>query len=359
MAIKGQIGTAILNVSVNKAVQFDDEYLYFYTRNDTTSIMFASMTNNTARGYDGVFTIMPGESIGTMHGYKTDTLYLYSVSGGDAQVYASDKAISPFNAKGKGSENSSVEYNVVKTSPSGVTSEYHLTKTVNGVTENIGDAIDVPLDMVVQSGDVKTCSVANVPVQGYKVGDKYIDLLIANSNNQHIYILVSDLVDNNASGIKYDNTSSGLAATNVQTAINELNTNKATTTALTVHTNNNNIHVTAADKTTWNMMPKSKGESYSTDTHSYQDFVIPILNIASTYSNEYFYGQIYLKRNNAAGQQMTIINLMCGKNYNEEKAVYYIDKSQMWTAIKPCSFVYNGKKCLVSMFLYRHLIIVS
>ena len=79
-------------------------------------------------------------------------------------------------------------------------------------------------------------------------------------------------------------------------------------------------------------------------THDYQDFVIPILNIASTYTNEFFYGQIYLKRSNGAGQQMTIINLMCGKNYNEEKAGYYMDKSNVWTTIKPCSFVYNGKK---------------
>ena len=139
-----------------------------------------------------------------------------------------------------------------------------------------------------------------------------------------------------------DNTSDANkpVSTATQTALNT----KASTTTLTTHTDNNNIHVTAADKTAWNLIPKSKAETIAMDTHSYQDFVIPILNIASTYSNEYFYGQIYLKRINGAGQQMTIINLMCGKNYNEEKAVYYIDKSQMWTAIKPCSFVYNGKK---------------
>jgi len=41
---------------------------------------------------------------------------------------------------------------------------------------------------------------------------------------------------------------------------------------------------------------------------------------------------------------MTIINLMCGKRYNEEKAAYYIDRSEVWTSVKPCSFMYNGKK---------------
>lgn len=126
--------------------------------------------------------------------------------------------------------------------------------------------------------------------------------------------------------------------------VNTAISNKADSTELTAHTGNADIHVTAEDKTAWNLIPKSKGELYAADIHGYQDFVIPILNIASTYSNEWFYGQIFLKRTNGAGQQMTIINLMCGKHYNEEKAVYYMDKSQMWTATKPCSFVYNGKK---------------
>lgn len=118
---------------------------------------------------------------------------------------------------------------------------------------------------------------------------------------------------------------------------------KASTTALTVHTNNNDIHVTAADKTAWNLMPKSKAEAVAMDAHMYHDFVIPIINIASTYSNEFFYGQIYLKRSDSS-KQITIINLMCGKGYNEENAVYYIDKTEMENNLKPCSFTYNSKK---------------
>ena len=126
--------------------------------------------------------------------------------------------------------------------------------------------------------------------------------------------------------------------------VNTALSNKADSTTLTTHTGNADIHVTAEDKTAWNLMPKSKAEMYTPDTHKYQDFVIPILNIASTYSNEWFYGQIFLKKNNGAGYLTTIINLMCYKGYNEEKAVYYMDKSQMYTEIKPCSFTYNSKK---------------
>lgn len=124
-------------------------------------------------------------------------------------------------------------------------------------------------------------------------------------------------------------------STATQTALDT----KASTTTLTTHTGNADIHVTAADKTAWNTMPMSKVRSSPENSRSYQDFVIPILNIASTYSHEYFYGQIYLKRLNGADKQMTIINLMCGKSYNEEKATYYMDKSQVGNEIK-AMFIY-------------------
>lgn len=59
----------------------------------------------------------------------------------------------------------------------------------------VGATINIPKDMVVSSGEVKTVTTANVPYQGAQVGDKYIDLTIANSSSQHIYIPVKDLVD--------------------------------------------------------------------------------------------------------------------------------------------------------------------
>ena len=58
----------------------------------------------------------------------------------------------------------------------------------------IGDKINIPKNLVVESGSVKTVESENTPVEGYVVGDKYIDLVIANSDDEHIYILVSDLI---------------------------------------------------------------------------------------------------------------------------------------------------------------------
>ncbi|MGN1208775.1 MAG: hypothetical protein ACI4SV_00630 [Duodenibacillus sp.] len=84
-------------------------------------------------------------------------------------------------------------YSVVKqtTAESGYSATYQLTKDGTGV----GEKINIPKDMVVQSGSVKTVTTANSPVAGYKVGDKYIDLVLANATNSHIYVLVSDLID--------------------------------------------------------------------------------------------------------------------------------------------------------------------
>lgn len=85
------------------------------------------------------------------------------------------------------------EYTLTKaaTADTGMSATYQLFK--DGTA--IGDKINIAKDMVVESGEVKTVTTADTPVTGYKVGDKYIDLVIANKSNSHLYILVSDLVD--------------------------------------------------------------------------------------------------------------------------------------------------------------------
>ncbi len=60
-------------------------------------------------------------------------------------------------------------------------------------SELIG-TIDIPKDLVVTSGTVETVETADTPYPGAVVGDKYIDLAIANQA-EHIYIPAKDLVD--------------------------------------------------------------------------------------------------------------------------------------------------------------------
>lgn len=90
------------------------------------------------------------------------------------------------------------EYSISKleSAQSGYSATYQLTK--NGA--KVGDFINIPKDMFVQSGSVKTCEEANSPQTGFVVGDKYIDLLLANTDNQHIYIKVTDLIDTYTAG---------------------------------------------------------------------------------------------------------------------------------------------------------------
>ena len=55
--------------------------------------------------------------------------------------------------------------------------------------------INIPKDMVVESGSVGTVTTPDVPYPGAQVGDKYIDLVIANATSDHIYIPANSLVD--------------------------------------------------------------------------------------------------------------------------------------------------------------------
>lgn len=65
--------------------------------------------------------------------------------------------------------------------------------------KQVGSSINIPKDFLVKSGTVKTVSTINQPVNGYNVGQKYLDFVVNTSSNDgqesHIYILVEDLVD--------------------------------------------------------------------------------------------------------------------------------------------------------------------
>lgn len=67
----------------------------------------------------------------------------------------------------------------------------------------VGEAINIPKDMVVSAGEVKTLTDQDTPIPGIAIGEKYIDLTLANSNNSHVYIRVADLVDDQATAINY------------------------------------------------------------------------------------------------------------------------------------------------------------
>lgn len=79
------------------------------------------------------------------------------------------------------------------TADEGYIASYNLTK--DGTV--VGDTINIPKDYLVKSATVKTVDTADTPVEGYNVGDKYIDFVINtiddDGNESHIYIAFTDL----------------------------------------------------------------------------------------------------------------------------------------------------------------------
>jgi len=60
----------------------------------------------------------------------------------------------------------------------------------------ISPKINIPKDKFLNSADVKSCTTANTPVTGLKVGDKYIDLeMETSSGTTHLYLNLHDLTD--------------------------------------------------------------------------------------------------------------------------------------------------------------------
>lgn len=82
------------------------------------------------------------------------------------------------------------------------TAETEYSATYSLFKDNVltGDKINIPKDMVIESGELKYVEEPDVPYEGAEVGDPYIDFVIANSDNQHLYVPVKDLVDTYTAG---------------------------------------------------------------------------------------------------------------------------------------------------------------
>lgn len=90
-------------------------------------------------------------------------------------------------------------YTIDETSTSsGMLKTYALFKNGSAVS---GSIIDIPKDYLLKSASVQTCSTANSPLTGLKVGDPYLDLVFNTKDNAtstgdtHQYVNLAGLVD--------------------------------------------------------------------------------------------------------------------------------------------------------------------
>lgn len=146
-------------------------------------------------------------------------------------------------------------YTLTKSTSTDYAAVYHLQK--DGA--NVGEAINIPKDMVVESGKVVWGSYSDgtfTPATDKKNATPYVELTLANSTANKIYIAVADLVNEHkaGTGISITNNTDGTRTigldpdtnSNIQASIVSFTTaNQNTLVAL--NNNNGNINVLTAD----------------------------------------------------------------------------------------------------------------
>lgn len=112
-------------------------------------------------------------------------------------------------------------YTLTKSTSTDYAAVYHLQK--DGA--NVGEAINIPKDMVVESGKVVWGSYADgtfTPATDKKNATPYVELTLANSKANKIYIAVADLVNEHkaGTGIEITNNTDGTRTIGITNALN-------------------------------------------------------------------------------------------------------------------------------------------
>lgn len=90
-----------------------------------------------------------------------------------------------------------VEFSIEKqaNAADGYSATYKLKRTEGDSVTYVGDEINLPKSMILQSGTLGTVTEANKPYAGAEVGDPYIDLVLSDASSTHIYVPVKGIVD--------------------------------------------------------------------------------------------------------------------------------------------------------------------
>ena len=149
------------------------------TTSDIAGVMVANATHADAAGkVDNALTVKVGGADVVFDGSAAKTADV------DAAIKAAVDAIP-----------AAPEYSIVKDATSEYAATYHLTK--DGV--NVGTAINIPKDLVVESGKVETLEAGVWGEAG-----TYIVLTLANATNDKIYVRVDSLIEYVTSGSTAD-----------------------------------------------------------------------------------------------------------------------------------------------------------
>lgn len=166
---------------------------------------------------DSALTALNGK-IGT---YATSGNYIDSAASDRPNILALDGSLYELSGKVDNLQTDAVVTLTSADGSDGIAKVYTIYQGGSDLNNKVGE-INIPADMVVTGGEVKTVATADTPYTGAVVGDKYIELTIANATSDKIYIPVKDLVDVYTAGSN---------ATQVQVAIDSSNVITATLVA--------------------------------------------------------------------------------------------------------------------------------
>lgn len=113
----------------------------------------------------------------------------------------------------------------------GYATSYKLKKIVGQEESYVGDVINIPKDMVLQSATLETVVESGVPYDAAVIGDFYIKMTFNDASASNIYVPMKDFVDvytagdgisisNNIIGVKIAENSHGLVAVDGEMSIN-------------------------------------------------------------------------------------------------------------------------------------------
>lgn len=159
----------------------EDGKLYVYYNNEDNPPVFRHVET-------------PGQDEGTLYLYIADPQGVnhYCMEVGH---YIAVRHLNDYYTKTQCDAKYPVTVEKLQTATSGYAASYVVKQ--NG--SQVGSKIDIPKDFFLKGGSVKTCTTADIPVQGYVVGDKYLDMEInvndGGETTKHMYILVKDLAD--------------------------------------------------------------------------------------------------------------------------------------------------------------------
>lgn len=175
------------------------------------------------------------------------------------------------------------EYTVTKSTSTDYAAVYHLQK--DGA--NVGEAINIPKDMVVESGEVVWGSYADgtfTPATDKTNATPYVELTLANASASKIYIAVADLVNEHkaGTGIEITNNTDGTRTIGITDALNTRITNSVTR----FEYSNGALLGCFHDKSTVNVFKIGTGLSYNASNYvlSLDSNVDDKINAADTLS---------------------------------------------------------------------------